>query len=480
MNDQRAMREAALRRFDAELARDPSARGVRFERALVLAALGRETDARTNLEDELARDPMHFGALNNLAGLHYKAGDLRSARVAFHQLADRHPTNPVAHANLGFMLLKNGEHAAARAAYERAIALDPAHAEAHKGLGLALKALGETAAAQEHAAHGFRAAPITSVPYVGAGTAPVVLAIVSYSPGNVHLNHYVDPEHFGMHKIVAEYVDLGMPLPPHDVVFNAVGDADICAPALAVVRAIAAATAKRVVNDPDAVARTTRAENARRLGELPGVRTARTAEFARAELAGHEGVTALVNRGFDFPLLLRPPGFHTGQHFERVTDERDLAAIAGRMPGESLLAIEFIDVRGADGMIRKYRAIFVGERIEPLHLAISPDWKVHYFSAEMGESAANRAEDAAFIADLPGTLGPRATAALEAIRAMLGLDYGGIDFALDAAGEVVVFEANATMVVPYPKPDPRFAYRRAAVERIHEAVRALIAARASS
>jgi tetratricopeptide (TPR) repeat protein len=479
MTDERPMREAALRRFDAQLAQDPTLRGLRYERALLLDALGRAAEARTNLEDELARDPMHFGALNNLAGLYFKAGDVRGARVAFQQLVDRHPASPVAHANLGFMLLKNGELASARTAYERAIALDPAHAEAHKGLGLVLKALGETAAAQEHAAHGFRAAPITSVPYIGVGRAPVVLAVVSYSPGNVHLQHFVAPEYFGMHKVVAEYLDRAAPLPPHDVVFNAVGDADICASALDAVRAIAERTQKRIVNAPDAVARTTRVANAQRLGALPGVRTARTVAFAREELAGRDGATALANHGFAFPLLLRAPGFHTGQHFERVADERDLAAAAGRMPGERLLAIEFVDVRGDDGMIRKYRAIFIGERIEPLHLAISPEWKVHYFSAEMHESAANRAEDAAFIADLPGVLGPRAASALAAIRATLGLDYGGIDFALDRAGDVVVFEANATMVVPHPKPDPRFAYRRAVVDRIHAAVRALIAARAA-
>jgi hypothetical protein len=476
--DFRAIREAALRGIETRLANDPDAAGLRFERARMLDALGRSEEAKTAFLEVLARDPMHFAALNDLATLQFKTGEQRNARVSYQTLVERHPQNPIAHANLGYVLLKNGEFTAARDQYQRALELDPDHTEAHKGLGLVLERLGETAAALEHAGRGFREGAITAVPYRGAGTAPEVLAIVSYTPGNVHLQHYLTPDFFGVQKLVAEYFDLTQPLPPHDVVFNAVGDADICGPALEVVRTLLARTTKPVINHPDAVAETTRAKTSRRLRALPHVATPNIVEFDRTLLAGSEGGLALLNRGFDFPLLLRAPGFHTGQHFERVDDESGLAAAVARMPGERVLAIEFIDVRGDDGKVRKYRAMFVGEAIEPLHLAISTNWKVHYFAADMAESDAHRAEDAAYLNDLPGTIGARATAALEAIRSTLALDYGGIDFALDRHGNVIVFEANATMVVPVPKSDPRWDYRRPAVERIHAAARTLIASRA--
>jgi len=479
MIDFRAMREAALSGIDARLAKEPEALELRFERARLLDALGRSAEALAGYEDVLSRDPAHFEALNNLATLQFKTGQARSARISYQTLVSRHAQNPVAHANLGFVLLKNGELPAAREQYSRALELDPDHVEAHKGLGLILEMLGDTEGSQAHAERGFRDSPITSVPYRGIGRAPEVLAIVSYSPGNVHLQHYVTPDHFGMHKLVAEYFDLAQPLPPHDIVFNAVGDADICGPALDVVRTLVARTTKPVINQPDAVAATTRVENADRLGILPDVRTPQTVELDRATLAGPDGPAALANHGFDFPLLLRAPGFHTGEHFERIENQADVAAAANRMPGDRILAIEFIDVRGEDALIRKYRAIFVGDAIEPLHLAISRDWKIHYFSADMTESEANRAEDEAFIADLPGALGARAATALEAIRKTLALDYGGIDFALDRDGNIVVFEANATMVVPVPKSDPRWNYRRSAVDRIHTAVRELITRRAA-
>ena len=57
-----------------------------------------------------------------------------------------------------------------------------------------------------------------------------------------------------------------------------------------------------------------------------------------------------------------------------------------------------------------------------------------------------------------------------------GLDYAGIDFGLSAEGNVLVFEANATMVVNPPEPDERWAYRRPAVERVFAAVRRMLKA----
>jgi hypothetical protein len=65
-------------------------------------------------------------------------------------------------------------------------------------------------------------------------------------------------------------------------------------------------------------------------------------------------------------------------------------------------------------------------------------------------------------------------AALERIQDALGLDYAGIDFGLDHDGELLLFEANATMVISPPDPDPRWAYRRVAINEILDAVMAMI------
>jgi hypothetical protein len=122
--------------------------------------------------------------------------------------------------------------------------------------------------------------------------------------------------------------------------------------------------------------------------------------------------------------------------------------------------------------------MIVDGALYPLHLAISPDWKVHYFTAAMAEHPEHREEEAAFLADTPAVLGPVAMAALAHIRDTLGLDYGGIDFGLARDGALLLFEANSTMVVNPPDADPRWHYRRAPIERVLDAARRMLRRRA--
>jgi len=183
-------------------------------------------------------------------------------------------------------------------------------------------------------------------------------------------------------------------------------------------------------------------------------------------------------RAFDRPFLLRSPGFHTGQNFVRVGEADDIAASTQALPGDELLLIQYLDARDAAGRSRKYRVMMIDGRLYPLHLAVSEDWKVHYFTADMAERPDHRAEEAAFLQDMESILGARAVAGLQAIADRLALDYAGIDFGLSPDGEVLVFEANATMVINPPDPDPRWDYRRGPVEAILRATRSMIRARA--
>jgi len=96
----------------------------------------------------------------------------------------------------------------------------------------------------------------------------------------------------------------------------------------------------------------------------------------------------------------------------------------------------------------------------------------------MADHPEHRDEDARFLENMPAVLGPRALSALAQIQQTLGLDYGGIDFGLNPEGEVLLFEANATMAVVSPDADPRWDYRRPAVEQIWRAVWKMLIGRA--
>jgi glutathione synthase/RimK-type ligase-like ATP-grasp enzyme len=207
--------------------------------------------------------------------------------------------------------------------------------------------------------------------------------------------------------------------------------------------------------------------------------TPKTLAIARDILAGPDGAASIADHGFTFPLLLRSPGYHTGRNFILVEQAGELSAAAAGLPGSELLAIEYLDARGKDGSARKYRVMMIDGQIYPLHLAISRNWKVHYFTSDMADQPDHRAEELAFLADMPAVLGDKAMAALAGIRDALGLDYAGIDFGLSADGDLLLFEANATMVIAAPDPDERWAYRRTAIVRIIDAVVAMIREKAA-
>jgi hypothetical protein len=194
----------------------------------------------------------------------------------------------------------------------------------------------------------------------------------------------------------------------------------------------------------------------------------------RALLAGAAAEAAVAAHGFAFPFLARAPGFHTGRYFVRVENLQELIAAVGQFPGDEVCLIDQLDARDGDGFFRKLRVMIIDHKIYPLHLAISRDWKIHYFKADMADSPGNRRHDAAFLDDMASFIGPRGMAALERINAALDLDYGGIDFAVNADGDILLFEANATMVMVPLSNDPKWDYRRPAFDRVFAAIRAML------
>ena len=160
--------------------------------------------------------------------------------------------------------------------------------------------------------------------------------------------------------------------------------------------------------------------------------------------------------------------------------QEELSASVAELPGSQVFVMQYLDGCASDGNIRKYRVLMVGEALYPVHLAIARQWKIHYFSAEMAENGEHRAEESRFLCDMEAVLGQRTMKALRAIQKTLGLDYGGIDFGLNARGEVLLYEANATMAVYRPDADPIWDYRRDSVERIFAAVRDLFLSRANA
>lgn len=484
-------RAAELEKVDAKLGSGEALEKrteveLRYARAMLLCQLGRNLEARTEHMKVVSLDPTHQRNLNALGLLLAATGHRKAALISLAEAVKHHPGSVISRVNFGGVLLEERDDASAAAAreqFEAGLRIDPNMPQAHAGMYYALTRLGETEVAKHHQRLGFDRKNFFTNVYRGDVPPVPVLLLVSSAGGNTPVEKLVDDTVFQTYVVVTDFYDLSNPLPAHNLVINGIGDVDVSREALVAAKSLISHTSAAVLNPPMAVMATSRCENAVRLREIPGVVAPATRMFLYAELAAPHGHNVLLRDGFTFPLLLRTPGFHMGEFFVKVDSAEDLPAALSQLPGAGraeaeLLAIEYLDARGDDGYCRKYRVMMIDGQLYPLHLAISAHWKIHYFSSDMADQPDHRTEEERFLSDMPGVLGSKSMESLTMLQASLTLDYGGIDFSLGLNGEILFFEANATMVVQHPDEDELWDYRRSAVDRIHAAVHQMFMRRA--
>ena len=475
-------RAEAERHYRLAMQYDADTPALRFNFAGFLAAATepeRQAEAETLFREVIRADPQHFGALNNLGKLLFETGQIAAARTVYADAVRRHPEQIVARINLGNVLLHLDDPAAAREQFEAALAIEPRLVAAHQGLAWVFQRLGDMEQARHHRDLGFSGRALSKMDSRGAAHAVPLLVLASAVGGNLPWERLIPRELFDTTILAVEYFEAGAPLPPHRLIFNAIGDADLCPQALQAADRLVAHSEAPLINPPATVLETGRLDTVRRLDSIPDVVVPRTARLAKSDLCAPTATEKLLAAGLDFPLLLRAPGYHGGNFFVRVDAPDGLASAATGLPGDSLLAIEFLASRQHDGLHEKFRVMCINGRLYPLHLAMSHNWKIHYYNSETVADPACRKREAEFLGEPEAYLGSQAWTALQAIGDTMGLDYCGIDFGLDEHGRILLFEANATMTLACDEATPQ-PCRRTATDKALAAVRAMMSARCQS
>ncbi len=387
------------------------------------------------------------------------AGEADSVRSFLEKLLGGDPRHAQLLWRLADFASRQHNHQAALQIYQHAAMLAPENRELHMGIANAYEDMGDVEAARAVWSSAALRGVVRIHAYTGTGE-PLRLLTIASAVHAIRYELLVDSSQILNTVLYTQTYNDQDPLPEHDAIFVAIGDVEADSAALEAAKHIIARTAGAVLNHPDQIARTGRREQAQRLRLIEGVRTSHIVSVSRHQLCVPDAAEFVHELGFEFPLLLRSPGFHNGHFFEPVDRPDQLAPVASRLPGEDVLLMSFEDTRSPDGMMRKYRMMCIDGVLYPIHLAISADWKVHYSSSLMRDSAAFRAEEAAYLCNPVTAIGSRAMQALESIAMVTALDYGGIDFGIDATGNVVVFEANTAMGIFMPDDDPRWDYRR--------------------
>jgi len=228
----------------------------------------------------------------------------------------------------------------------------------------------------------------------------------------------------------------------------------------------------RVINKPDAVLRSTRDQVARLLSGIPGLIVPQAVRLNGSKPA--VAAKALEKAGIVAPAILRKTGTHAGKIvglFDSVDE-----AVAALEPGEHI-ATQFVDFAGTDGLYRKFRVYFIGRQVVLRHMIISDQWNVHVRERVqyMANHPALVAEERALF-DMEEPFSARVRGVFQAVRERMPLDFFGMDFGLTPDGDVVLFEANATMsFFPlWPSKDPQFIYLTKCLEPAQAAFRELL------
>ena len=434
------------------------------QRGLAARADRRYAEAIAIFREGILTFPNEATLHNNLAVTLEDSGDSEGALGAYREAVRIDPSLWAALFGIGTQLMRSNNLTEAQTFFERTLEHAPQFVPAHLAMYELAQIRGERLRAIEHQRIALQHQQLFSE--ISPTPKRRVLALMA--PGdwqaNVPVDFLFNRADTTLHKLYVLNAEqlAAVELPAYDVIFNAIAESDESARTLELCAQFIAAQGKPFINNPAAILNTNRV----RLAEL--LRSAHARVPATVRLSRND--VADGNIPIAFPLIIRPIGSHAGHDLEKAENPKDLASYLRRVAAGEFYVMKFVDYRNADGYYRKFRIIMIDGTPFAFHMAISKNWMVHYYNAPMAEFAWMRAEEERFLAHFESVFDLKAQHALREIARLLELDYFGIDCAIGADGNVLVFEADPGVIVHMSDPAELFPYKHKHVPRIFRAI----------
>ena len=436
--------------------------------ALALRASGKPSEAIGVLRAAVQAFPEEESLHTNLAFLLNETGDVAGALAAYDRAAECNPSWLEPHVARAFLLFRCARNEEAETAFLRALAIDPSDVRANFGMYDLLHVKGELERAITFQRQALERQQLFSTIAPEERRSVLVLCTPGDFQSNIPLEFVFDARTTTTHKLYlldARQLEC-VALPRYDVIFNAIGESPDAVPALSLADTLIRAQRRPFINRPDRVLCTNRVRLTETLREVD-CRLASIVALARERV-----VDAVLP--FDYPIIIRPVGSHAGHGLEKIDDDGALRAYIAQTDAPEFFLSPFIDYRSVDGFYRKYRIFCVDGEPYPCHLAISPNWMIHYYNAPMREHQWMRDEEAQFLGEFDRVFGSQLQAVLRRVAGALDLEYFGIDCTIDADGRLLIFEADPAMVVHTSDPIDIYPYKHAYVPRIFRAVERML------
>ena len=374
------------------------------------------------------------------------------------------PSRAELHAAIGNGLIRETRYLEAIEAYRAAITCNPNFAEAQLALA-ELLSIAQDPLWREHlrAALSLQRTYEDPEPQNARINLTLLLRDAPYSV-NAPIELIIDRTKVAIRKW---YIECNAPARNGDaILFCAFNYSREALPAISTAEAIAHDTSRPVLNSPDRLGALARERLQETLAPIGGVVVPNVRAVCPEEIR------------IGGKTLVRPLDTHAGSGLALLEDQRELQAHLERHPSDCYHVSDFVDYVSSDGYYRKYRIVFVDGVPYPYHLGISPRWMVHYRNAPMAQNAWMRDEEKAFLAD-PKRVFAQWDATMRLVAETIGMEYFGIDCAVLRGGATLIFEADPAMLVHDEEPEGIFAYKRAAVAKIREAITRLFSSKES-
>jgi tetratricopeptide (TPR) repeat protein len=454
---------------------DPAAAVAHNNLGNALGDLGRPGEAEVCYRQALAINPTYLLALINLGSTLGDLGRWAEAKACYRLAVQVHPNSGIAHNALGRLLSRLGEDdEEAEQALQRAIALNSSETNTYVELGNILMRRQQTDAALVMFRRAQELAPLITWRANRQPAEFSALFLDTPMGGSTPINYLAGRADYDRHfhcVIPDTPANIDLLRSKADVVFNMICNVDDGEAMLLQALDLVERIGRPTINHPRLIMNTDRESIARRFADIPDCVVPRTLRVPGAVVA--DAATSREFGGFSLPLLIRVAGPHGGDDFDKFDNWPDIADFVTKRPEANYYVIEYIDYRSKDDLFRKYRVIFVDGEILPYHLAIHDEWKVHHFRTEMADHEWMRQEEEHFLENPGGVFNAAQQGALRAMARATGLDYGGIDCGIDRDGRIVVFEANAAMLVHDEKTEV-FTYKNQYIARIKQAFDAML------
>jgi tetratricopeptide (TPR) repeat protein len=409
---------------------------------------GKPDEAISLYVEALKLNPAHWPSRTNLVQALMATRQYLLAKLLLMELIEERPQDAQIHNQLGKLHVDLDELESAIECFRRAAILNPGDADPIYWIGGIKQRLGETEAAEAVYAKAARIQPLVNRPAAKWPADFRALAVFAPFAGNLPTGYLFKDSPYDsdiLALLAGREYDVELLKQDVQVVVNLISDADQADALLPLAADLADRLGKPVVNHPCKIQRTTRDMVATLLEGIPGCRTPKVLR----QKAGADLALATLQAAFSSTskVLVRPAGTPGGDDFEKIDGPAGLRALLARPADADRYFIEYVDYRSVDGYFRKYRFIFVDNQILPYHLAIAADWKVHHDSTDMADHRWMQEEEEEFLNNPSTVFDSGHYRVLREIQERIGLEYFGVDCGLDRSGNLVVFEANASMLV---------------------------------